>query len=164
MQIMKKRFNKKAISIIVSYVLLIVIVLSLAGGTYGFLKLYAQNPLPEEECPDGISIVLESYECKNNEITITLKNRGRHDVYFVAVNALDAEGNRTFLGDIPEDRGSIRGNEFPVRIPEPRTRQNIPYSGVIKSLEIIPFRQGKQARDFVCTEAIVKVPVENCGL
>ena len=158
MLVMKKRLNrdKKAISIIVSYVLLITLVLALAGGTYAFLKLYAQNPLPEEECPDGVSIVLEDYSCENGKIDITLRNRGRYDVTLVTLNIINESG-RFFFMDFPQNRLDVTSDKFPVE--GPALTKSKEYSGSIDSLEIIPLRRGKQLRDFVCTEAIVKVSV-----
>ena len=70
--------NKRGISELVSYVLLIVLAIALAGGVYIWLTSIAK-PSQQVECPD-VNIRLESYECfkpingNPGNITLLLKN------------------------------------------------------------------------------------------
>jgi len=61
---MKKLFqqNKKAVSEIVGYVILIIIAVSLSVVTYSFLKSYI--PKEKAECPSDIGLIVENYTCK----------------------------------------------------------------------------------------------------
>lgn len=72
----------------VEYVLLIVFSVVLALIVYGVLKTYVpQNKL---ECPEGTSLLIESYNynCANQELTFTIRNDGRFNVtgYYVYVS------------------------------------------------------------------------------
>jgi hypothetical protein len=74
--------NKKAISLLVSYVLLITIAMALSGMVYTWLRFYVGTE-DVDTCPDGISLVVKNYECLQGSegfINITLKNNGRFKV------------------------------------------------------------------------------------
>lgn len=67
--------NKKAISEIVSYTLLVVIALVIGSLIYAFLKLYVPKEKPE--CKEGINIIIENTNCISSEkISFTLQNTG----------------------------------------------------------------------------------------
>ncbi len=69
--------NKKALSEIVGYVLLIAIALALAVGVFAWLKVFTQESTLQK-CPDGVSLIIEdySYFCSAGEINLTLENKG----------------------------------------------------------------------------------------
>ncbi len=73
--------NKKGLSTIIAYVLLITITLSLSVLVFNWLKLYT-NPDETPECPDGVSISLSNYNCNEsiNNISFTIKNTGRFNI------------------------------------------------------------------------------------
>jgi hypothetical protein len=83
--------NKRAISLIVSYVLLISIGMSIAGLVYGWLRFYV-NIEEAVKCPDGVSlnIMESSYYQGVGEVALnlTLQNRGRFNIegYLIRVN------------------------------------------------------------------------------
>jgi len=58
-----KKKNKKGLSELVSYVLLVVISLSIAIGVYAWLKgnLPSENERPK--CPEDVAIVVSDYNC-----------------------------------------------------------------------------------------------------
>lgn len=70
--------DKRAISNMVSYVLLIVITLSTAAGVYAFLKFKAQVPTDDATCEVDVSMTIKNYECEpgNSKIIIRLENSG----------------------------------------------------------------------------------------
>lgn len=73
--------NKKGVSEIIGYVILIVIAISLSILVYSYLKVY----LPKGEtpqCPQDVSIQLSSYNCDsiNKNISITILNTGLYKV------------------------------------------------------------------------------------
>ena len=82
--------NKKAVSIIVSYVLLITITLSLSVLVYNWLKFYVVDPeIPE--CSSNVNIIIQDYYCVKSytnstggfipgNLQITLKNKGLFNV------------------------------------------------------------------------------------
>ena len=82
----KMKNNKKAVSEMISYVLLIVIALSLAAGVYAWMKLYvpAEN---EEKCSDEIALSINNYNCTQRAgiddkkiITLYIQNKGLFNV------------------------------------------------------------------------------------
>jgi len=81
--------NKKAVSLIVAYVLLIVIAMALSVIVYNWLRWYMQ-PGTETECPEELSLIIKdyNYSCYYNSLNITVKNKGLFviDGYIVRVN------------------------------------------------------------------------------
>ena len=75
---MKTISQKKAISEIVSYVLLVIIAVTISIFVFAFLKLYVPKDKPE--CKEGINLIIESAACTygdgNSKLTLTLQNRG----------------------------------------------------------------------------------------
>ena len=99
---MKQRKNKKAMSLMVEYVLLIVFSVVIGLIVYGVLKTYV--PKDKIACPDGTSLLIENYNynCGNQILTLTMSNNGRFNVtgYFVYIsdeyrNSTNAAGNIT---------------------------------------------------------------------
>jgi len=79
--------NKKAISELITYVLIVSLTLALAGIIYGWLKFYTSHPFPEQSCPE-VSVALIDYRCAGGIITLTIQNRGRFDIdgYILKIN------------------------------------------------------------------------------
>ncbi|MBT7102493.1 hypothetical protein HN935_03195 [archaeon] len=84
--------NKRALSNIVAYVLLIAITISLSVMVYGWLRFYVSED-EVETCSDGVNIIIRSYECfKDSRLNITLKNKGRFTVDGYVLRVHDREG------------------------------------------------------------------------
>ena len=72
------RVNKKAVSEVVGYTLLIIIALGLSVMVYSFLKLY----LPKEtaQCEEDIALIVQdaacSYSSSGSQLNLTLINKG----------------------------------------------------------------------------------------
>jgi len=66
--------NKKAISEIVGYTILIVIAVSLSILVYSFLRLY----IPKEKvtCEEDIRLIIQDYTCENGMLSLTITNKG----------------------------------------------------------------------------------------
>ncbi|MEM3405765.1 MAG: archaellin/type IV pilin N-terminal domain-containing protein [Candidatus Pacearchaeota archaeon] len=79
--------NKKAISEIVAYVLIITIVLSLSVLVYTWMK--RQIPTKTEECPETLSLIIKDYSCdsSNKILNLTLKNMGLYDISGAIIKA-----------------------------------------------------------------------------
>src|SRR3989338_8510283 len=79
-----RKENKKAVSEVVSYVLLIVVAISLSIIVYAWIKIQ----LPKEiiECPEGVSVIIKDYQCneQNNIKTIILESNIYYIILFVA--------------------------------------------------------------------------------
>ena len=88
--IIKNRKNKKGLSVIIGYVLLMAVSIFMSIMVYRWIKTYVPKDI--ESCPGGTSISIKeiNYSCPDNPaenqiINITLKNNGRFslDGYFI---------------------------------------------------------------------------------
>lgn len=96
--------NKKAVSIMIGYVLLIAGIIVVSAIVYVWLRSYV--PRETIECPDGVSLFVENSICEfeggNYNINISIKNNGRFDVdgYFIKATKSQEQEVATF--DISE--------------------------------------------------------------
>jgi hypothetical protein len=81
--------NKRAVSEVVAYVMLIFIGMVIAGIVFSWLLFYVK-PDTSPVCEEEVSLALRdySYDCANNLINLTIENRGLFNVsgYIVRVN------------------------------------------------------------------------------
>ncbi|MFH1608360.1 MAG: hypothetical protein ABIA78_04470 [archaeon] len=80
--------NKRGISIMIGYILLVTLAVVMSFAVYSWIKTYVpKDPLA---CPDGASIFLKNYECTAHLLTLTLQNNGRFDIggYYVSVSTV----------------------------------------------------------------------------
>ena len=110
--------NKKAVSLMISYVLLITIAIIMSIIVFAYLKTIA-NVEPVIDCKEGTSIVVEDYSCEEGKITLTIRNNGIFNVDgFIATFGgkelqepsakLDiAEGQETTLTHFKSGKNSI---------------------------------------------------------
>lgn len=75
--------DKKGVSVIIGYVLLVTFAVVIGVIVYQWMKTYV--PQDDLSCPDGVSIFIESYSCTSNILNLTLKNNGNFDIggYFI---------------------------------------------------------------------------------
>lgn len=134
--------DKKGVSEIVSYVLLISITFAISGMIYAWLVFYV-TPGQEIKCDEGISLTIRSYfyNCTLNTFNITLQNRGLFDIdgYVIRVNnqtgskigvyTLNKSGTNISTGMTYADNysnvGNLAGGKF--------------LGGSIKFIEVQPF-------------------------
>jgi uncharacterized membrane protein len=95
--------DKRALSNLIAYVLLISITISLSVMVYGWLQFYVEGE-DVEECPSNVNIVIDSYECDADSkvLSVSLKNRGlfKIDGYVLRYhNRTDAEFGFYVLND-----------------------------------------------------------------
>lgn len=89
--------NRKGISIMIGYILLIVIAIIISTIVFQWLKTYI--PTDPLECPDGVSVFVEdyTYNCTTNQFNFTLKNNGRFSIagYFIHATNSSEQGVAT---------------------------------------------------------------------
>ncbi|MEA3414250.1 MAG: hypothetical protein U9Q99_01865 [Nanoarchaeota archaeon] len=75
--------NKKAVSPVIGYVLLITFGILMSVIAYNYLKTYV--PREGLKCPDGVSAFITDYSCDSDTLNITLKNNGKFNFggYFI---------------------------------------------------------------------------------
>jgi hypothetical protein len=72
--------NKRGVSVIVGYVLLITFGLILSVIVYNYLKTYV--PADSVSCPEGVSLLLKSYSYSQSsgQLNLTFENNGKFDL------------------------------------------------------------------------------------
>ncbi|MDD5699844.1 MAG: hypothetical protein PHH00_01465 [Candidatus Nanoarchaeia archaeon] len=177
-----RRKNKRGVSEIIGYILLIAIVVVVSIFVFQWLKSYV--PQSALTCPDGtaVSVPEYDYDCTNNILNFTLQNQGTFtiDGYFIHASNESEEGianrdltpyymgdknNRTFGGILfeiysiePGQSESANDNTFNLNLKFPAIK-----NGTLKKMEIIPIKyveyKGKQ-RIASCGDAKISIPVE----
>jgi len=93
--------NKKAMSIMIGYILLVSIILIMSTFIYTWLKSY----VPQEEiaCPDGVSVFIKESRCYNDDglkLNLTLKNNGRFNIDGFFVHATTSPNQELAIKDL----------------------------------------------------------------
>lgn len=77
--------NRRGLSIVIGYVLLIAVSITISILVYQFLKTYV--PKEALACPDDTSVFIKeyNYDCQNGILTLTLQNNGKFGIagYFI---------------------------------------------------------------------------------
>jgi hypothetical protein len=85
-----KRKNKKGVSVVIGYILLISFAIIISTLVYQWLKSY----IPKEslECPEGVSIFVKDYiyDCNAKTLSLTIKNNGKFDLAGYYIRASDS--------------------------------------------------------------------------
>jgi len=152
--------DRKAVSVIIGYVLLISLAVVMGGILYTWMRSYV--PTEKLDCPEGtsISVYNYSYNCSTSVIDLTIKNNGRFDIggYFIkasnssnqSVATVDLSkylrsGGLILSNSIKLGRGIESDNSF---IPNSETTNSFNISGsgagTVYKIELIPFRWQKE--------------------
>jgi len=69
--------DKRGVSIIIGYVLLVVVAIALAVIVFSWLRGQVDDG-DEAECPEGVSLIVKNIECDidGRELSFTLQNKG----------------------------------------------------------------------------------------
>ncbi len=108
--ILRKINRKKAVSLMVSYVLLVAIVLTVSIGVFVFLKLVS-NIEPVTDCKEGTSLILESTECEG-KINLLLRNNGRFSVEGVILTVGNNLSNAPIYLLMPDSSGGYMQGHY----------------------------------------------------
>lgn len=108
----RARRDKRGLSIVIGYVLLIAISIVMSVVVYQWLKTYV--PTESVECDDGTSVFISdvSYDCVSGTLEITTRNNGKFSVngYYIHVSNNSAEELATIdISSNLTDGGSVYG-------------------------------------------------------
>lgn len=99
--------DKKAVSLMVSYVILIVITISLSIMVFAWLKIFVGTD-EAIECPAGIHLIVKDYNCSTKELRVTLKNKGRFTVEDFVLRVNDQPDSKFGIYPLdPESKSAI---------------------------------------------------------
>ena len=140
--------SKKGVSAIIGYVLLITFGIIMSVIVYNYLKTYV--PKEALNCPDGVSIVLQNYDCNSNEINLTIKNNGKFNLagFFIhGSNDADVEIATIDLSKNLSSSGEIYGGAILVDLgsenlmkPGAETGYTFDIDSNLESIELVPAR------------------------
>tara|TARA_Y100000310_G_C20565084_1_gene755078 strand:+ start:249 stop:779 length:531 start_codon:yes stop_codon:yes gene_type:complete len=173
--------EKKGVSLMVSYVLLVVIAIGLAILVYYWL-LPQINPEEISKCPDDTTLIVLDYSCdidsSKDTITLIVKNQGRFNIdgFFIrGTNLTDESIPAAGLSD-PNDKDSINGthyfiysgNNLSALKPDLQYEKTFSYSEIkeLKKMQIEPFRiqeyaKGKN-RVVLCDRSTITQNIVGC--
>lgn len=148
--------NKKGVSVIIGYVLLVAIVVVISIFVYQWLKTYIpQNAL---QCPSGVSVSIPSYtyNCTTGVLNFTLENTGTFSISGYFIHASNQSGQVASVDLSPYYIGgsSISGNGILFNyynvIPPGNAVSSLnnvfnlskfpPFTGALTEITIIPIR------------------------
>jgi len=107
------RKNRKGVSIMVGYVLLVVFAVVLSVVVYQWIKTYV--PGESLQCSDGVSVFVKevSYDCSNNQFNITIKNNGRFSILGYFIHAANESAQEIATIDLSQYiNDSFEGQKF----------------------------------------------------
>jgi len=152
-----RKTNKRGISVIVGYVLLIVIAITISLMVYAWLKDYI--PKNQEECPDDVSIVIKEYNCDltAGKMNISFLNKGKFNISGVYLRYSDNPDKLPIEPIVPFEVNGKNVNNNWIKAEEgrlvfhegvkrkelgPKETYNISFNfvGEIKSISIKPFK------------------------
>ena len=160
---MVKMKNKRGVSVMIGYVLLIAGIIIVSGIVYTWMRSYV--PREAIECPDGVSLFIGEANCqeinpKEYIINISIKNNGRFGVDGYLIKAAREPGQDIATVDISGNQAGII--LFPGGILEPGERAvKAEYTINFKTdlIEIIPIKyetiEGKNILS-VCSDAKIR--------
>lgn len=83
--------NKKAISEVVSYVLLVIIAVGVAALVYNYVQSYV--PKESNHCEESINVMVKDYTCEGGRLSLVLTNKGLFKVDAAAIR-VDLPGKK----------------------------------------------------------------------
>jgi flagellin-like protein len=159
--------KKRALSEILSYVLLISITIALSVAVYVWIKDYA-NVNPVENCKEDTSVIIDSYKCIGNSFLITVKNNGLFNVsgFYLTIgndtnkapilnpNLYYSPGNPGY-SNFERSLGPGESVETNFEIPS-QLRE-------IKVIQIQPFIYNNKHKVIMCSNVLLKQNILGCS-
>ncbi len=168
--------NKRGVSVIIGYILLVAIVVAISVGVYTWMKSYV--PQDALQCPDGVSVSIPdyTYDCATNQLNLSIQNSGTFSIAGYFIKATNNSGLTLATIDLTpyyHGTGSLANNAIlfssylsglnskdpGAKVPQEGNTFSIPsYYGKILRIEITPARYvtyNNKIRFATCGNAIV---------
>ena len=159
---LQKKENKKGLSVVIGYVLLVVISISLALLVYAWMKGFLWKP--PKECPEGISLIIDF--CRINitskNLNLGLKNNGLFDIDGFIIRIANESGkipSKPLLEGSPEEARGEKGDYYVKIEVDGKFENNFSYAEYnnITEIDIIPLKKG-----MLCNKAKIRQDVDGC--
>lgn len=168
------RKNKKGLSIVIGYILLIAISIVMSVIVFQWLRTYV--PKDSLQCSEGTSVFIKdiSYNCTSMMLKVTLKNNGKFSVDGYFIHASNKSGEELATIDLSSritSGGNVSGSSITfdpfnqnALTPDEPTNVKVSYFnatgyGLLYKIEIIPIRiqeQENKRRVVSCSDAKVE--------
>lgn len=143
--------NKKGVSLIISYILLIVLSLTLAIFVFNWLRGFVPS-MDEAKCPEGVSLIISKTELVSHAahggptshlLNITVQNRGRFSVdgFYIRANNKTEPNFGIYLLNrtgVPVEVGEKNSTLINTSI-YLEGQKNLTLGGTVQLIEIQPF-------------------------
>lgn len=174
----KQKKSKRAISVLVGYVLLVTFSVVIGILVYKLLKTYV--PQEDINCPDGTSFIIQNYtyDCNSKMFTMSILNNGKFDIggYFVyGANSSDREVGTIGLASLNvnvdsriSQFGVEFGNLFNKNPLQPNNEETDVYNltnfnGQLYLVQLVPIRWQTEGNKWIlvsCKDAEIKKDIE----
>ena len=155
--------NKKAVSLMISYVLLISIAVVISYVVYRNLKTYV--PQEKLECPDGVSIVIKDLKCNSNKLEINISNNGLFNISGYYVSGATSSGGLATV-NIEKDGVSLFTINPSISQGQESKLTSDTLLTPIRAIEMVPVRIQRDNKnvlvEVVCTNARIREEI-TCG-
>jgi len=169
---LSKKINKRAISAMIAYVLLIAITVAISGLVYNWLRFYVSDE-EVSTCPTGVNIIIKNYNCvatqtergvtTHGRLTVNLKNKGTFSVDGYVLRVHDREGADFGLYTFNDTGSSFAPGEeveFQYNFDDPDHRKSDEsFIGQITLIEVQPFR--KDGEKIIC-KSVATQRIDDC--
>jgi hypothetical protein len=155
--------NKRALSEMLSYALLVVIALGLSAAVYAWI--WTMVPKQQEKCDDQVSLVIDQYSCDDaaKEINITFKNKGNWVIEGFIIRASNKSGIQpVYPLPLP---GKLDGRVYSQIMPDASASYIFTYSKLkgVASVNVKPF-QVKNKKMISCDSAAITQDIDCAGV
>ena len=165
------RLNKRAISEVISYVLLITIAISMAAGVYAWLKFYVPSDQEKEKCQDDTALSIIDYECsiESQILRIVVENNGLFNTDGFIIRASNNYANiptamLVTINDplIHGSTGGIYNFGTSLKLGE-ISDGNFSYEPIsnVERIQVQPFVNGK--KDILICPSVIDIKISGCN-
>lgn len=165
-----KKKNKRGISEIVAYAIMIAIAIGLATAVFAWYKVVVEGTKEAVDCKDGTSVYLDSYRCVpspgQTDLVLTIKNNGGFNVSGVIVKVSDDVAKEPTNTLLPVGGLSINAGTYTFSSDlKPGEQKDATFknssSGPIRRVSIQPYVYINK-RIVVCQGTLIKEPIIRC--
>jgi hypothetical protein len=153
-----KYSNKRAVSEMVSYVLLVVIAVGLSIAVYAYLKVFIPKG-EKPECKEDIQLIVQDYTCTatlGKELSVTLYNKGLFRVNAVYLR-LGPDGKKVRLNVLERlfNPPLLPGNSSEVRVVDRTKLEPILTTPGKYILEVQPAANSEKGELALCENSVI---------
>jgi len=153
--------NKRGVSVVIGYVLLIGMVVVISLAVFAWLKTYVPREIPK--CPTDVSISIKEAICTADDLKLIIENNGLFSVDGYFIRGSTNPDQEATINLAESEAGEFVKFAIPLRPNQESFEKTLDLSGVqgnIVFIEIIPIRiqpdeEGKK-RLATCGDAKVK--------